>query len=298
MRPVIHCRCALVALVVACLGTPAASSPFVDDFESSPLGALPTGWNDVASVDPTSTVPKPSAVVVSTTDAFGNPTRAVATLPKTLGTLPSTGISQGIYRGIGSANLYSTSMDVRIDRFSDHTDFDCGCDPAYSATFDWPVLIGFAQSNGTLDLAFVPQVVLLASAWEQNWQLFVYTANVSALFDLGAPITLGTWYGAQIDLDVAGGTVRSRITDSASGSVLADVVTVLPAAWDPLVDGVFDIANYYGGELTAVQTSGLATIDNIRLNEIPEPSTILLLVSALAALTVATGRIGFRRETE
>jgi hypothetical protein len=72
----------------ACLGGPAVAGPVgpVETFEGNPVGSFPAGWSDAVLVDPTNTAPKPSASVVSATDAFGNPTKALATLP---GVLPS-----------------------------------------------------------------------------------------------------------------------------------------------------------------------------------------------------------------
>ncbi|MCC7284093.1 MAG: hypothetical protein IT556_17045, partial [Acetobacteraceae bacterium] len=115
MKHVVHHRCAVLALLVACAGTPAAAALIVDDFEANPLGGLPSGWGDVANIDPASTTPKPSGRVVGTTDAFGSPTRAVATVDKPVGPLPSIAPTQGIYRPIGPSSFYSTSADVRID---------------------------------------------------------------------------------------------------------------------------------------------------------------------------------------
>jgi hypothetical protein len=280
MKSIVRRRCAMLALVVACTGTPAAAGVLFDNFEGGPLGAVPAGWGDIASFVPGSTAPNPSATVVSTTDAFGNPTRAVATADMPVGTLPTTAPARGIYPLIAASSVYSTSMDVRIDRFSDFTGFDCGCPPWLYNAFDWPMIGGLGTSA---DPVFGPFVGIYASARTQNWRLLVYAHNVKAEFDLGVPITLGTWYGTQLDLDAAGGTVHSRITDPASGATLADVVTVLPASWDPAVDGVFDVAGFFASELTAVKQSGLATIDNIRISTtpIPEPGALMLLASAL-----------------
>jgi hypothetical protein len=197
-----------------------------------------------------------------------------------VGTLPTTAPARGIYPLIAASSVYSTSADIRIDRFSDFTGFDCGCPPWLFNACDWPMLSGFGTSQ---DPVFGPLVGIYASARTQNWRLLVYTPNVKLEFDLGVPIALGTWYGTQVDLDAATGTVHSRITDAASGATLGDVVTVLPASWDPAVDGVFDLAGYFAAELTAVQQSGLATIDNIRISYTPvsEPGALMLPASAL-----------------
>ena len=77
VRPFVHHHCAVLALAVACLGGPAVAGPVgpAETFEGDAVGSFPAGWSDVALVDPASTAPKPSAVVVNTTDAFGNPPR-------------------------------------------------------------------------------------------------------------------------------------------------------------------------------------------------------------------------------
>lgn len=116
--------------------------------------------------------------------------------------------------------------------------------------------------------------------------MLAYTANVVADFDLGVPVTLGMWYGLEVDLNAIAATVHSRITNVATGSTLADLVSSLPASWNPAVDGRFDVENFVGGELTALTTSGLAVVDNID-TPIPEPATMLLQASALAACVAA-----------
>jgi hypothetical protein len=76
----VHCHCAILALLVACLGGPVAAGPvsLTETFEAYAASSCPAGWSDVDLIDPASTVPKPTAVAVSTTDSCGNPTKAVA----------------------------------------------------------------------------------------------------------------------------------------------------------------------------------------------------------------------------
>jgi hypothetical protein len=78
----VHCHCAILAVLVACLGGPAAAAPvgIADNFEGNAAGSFPAGWSDIGLVSP-GTTPNPSVVVVSTTDAFGNPTKALAPVP-------------------------------------------------------------------------------------------------------------------------------------------------------------------------------------------------------------------------
>lgn len=284
-------RCTILASAIACSGASAVAHPvgIPETFENQAIGSFPAGWNDVALVDPASTTPKPSSVVVTTIDAFGHPTMAVSTLPKAVGTLPTTGPSEGIYRPIVPSSHYSTNADVRIDRFSDVTDFDCGCPPNAVSASDLPMGVGFSKLQGTTDLVLAPNVAVYASARTHGWRLFAATANFEADFDLGVPVELGAWYGVQVELDANAGTVHSRITDAATGSVLENTATVLSALWDPATDGVFDLESFFGVELTAISRSGLATIDNID-TPVPEPATLLLLASALGIGAAVRGR--------
>src|SRR6185437_4627293 len=122
----------------------------------------------------------------------------------------------------------------------------------------------------------------------QTWQLLAVTQNVVADIDLGVPAMLGKWYGVQLGLDAISASVHTRIVDPSSGSALLDSVTsLLPfGPWSPAIDGKFDIEGLFGGEVTAKATPGLAAVDNID-TPIPEPATMLLLVSALAACVAA-----------
>lgn len=73
-------HCAIVAVLVAFLGGPAAAGPanLTEAFSDLRSQQSPGGWSNVGLVSPTLSVSKPSTVVVSTTDTFGNRTKAVA----------------------------------------------------------------------------------------------------------------------------------------------------------------------------------------------------------------------------
>src|SRR3954449_10639933 len=95
-----HRLCAVLALLVACLGGEAVAGLVgpPETFEGDAVGSFPAGWSDVALVDLDSTAPKPSALVVSTTDTFGNPTNALAPVA-------AIGSNQGIYRAISPSTF-------------------------------------------------------------------------------------------------------------------------------------------------------------------------------------------------
>src|SRR5215813_6907476 len=100
---------ALAALGLAVTVSAAQAGPIgtSENFETQTLGAFPTGWLDVAAIDPTPpNPPLPSAIVVSTTDAHGNPTRALATND-------FIAPSQGIYRIVPHSSVYTSKADIR-----------------------------------------------------------------------------------------------------------------------------------------------------------------------------------------
>jgi hypothetical protein len=246
-----------------------------ETFQGDAAGSFPKGWSDVALGDPLSMAPKPSVEVVSTSDAFGHPTKALATLP-------FLGLSQGIYRSIEPSSFYSTSADVRVDQFSD---FDpsvlvedpnnpgfllCGCPVGSEDLVDWPMQVGFTQlQQGKTNLVEAPNVGIVASSETQSWKLFALTANVLAVIDLGVPVQLGKWYGVEFDMH-ATGSAHARITDVATHSVLADKVASFAdfGPWDPTTDGVFNVESFFDGEGSAKTTPNLAVIDNI---DVPNP---------------------------
>ena len=122
-------------------------------------------------------------------------------------------------------------------------------------------------------------------------RLQAFPSERGRTIDLGAPATIGKWYDVQLDLDAVAANVHSRVTDIATGLMVLDNVTsLLPYGdWNPSVDGIFNTEGYFSGEVTAKTTSGLAVLDNIDA-PIPEPTTMVLLGSALAVGAVVRRR--------
>src|SRR5205823_5360568 len=105
------------------------------------VGTFPTGWLDIGAVNPDPpNPPLPSALVVNTTDAFGNPTKA-------LSLVDAIAQSQGIYRVVPLSSVYTSKVDVRIDRYGSVT-------PDTSTTSDWAMEVGVNRLDGTTDPAF------------------------------------------------------------------------------------------------------------------------------------------------
>jgi len=91
--------------------------------------------------------PIPSALVISTTDAFGAPTQALLD-----GGGPAS--AKGIYTPVRSALSYTLGADVRVDRYSDS--------PAFP-TSDWAMQLTFAQT-GVSGFDGTPQAGLTPAA--------------------------------------------------------------------------------------------------------------------------------------
>jgi hypothetical protein len=269
-------------------GSNATFSGSPETFQTNSIGtftdsSFPTGWSDTAQVSPDSTAPQPSAVVIETTDAFGHPTKALATLP-------AIADSQGNYRPIESSDFYKTQADFRVDQFSDvdrsvivedpnNPGFLlCGCPVGTENLVDWPMQVGFANLDGSTDPSIAPGVGIVASAETHTWHLFAGTQNIVADVDLGIDVQEGKWYGLETDFDAPDGILHGVVTDIASGDILADKMAFLTdpqysfagGTYDPNVDDVFNAEAFIDGEHSLLATTdqsltrpGLAVIDNI-----------------------------------
>jgi hypothetical protein len=80
--------------------------------------------------------------------------------------------------------------------------------------------------------------------------------------DLGVQAAIGTWYHVSMELAVAAGTVRSRISVVETGETLIDRVDTL-SGWDPQLCE-FDTVLFFDGELSPMCTAAnLAVVDNV-----------------------------------
>jgi hypothetical protein len=246
--------------------------------------SFPTGWFDSAEVDPNSTAPDPSVVVIKTTDASGHQTKALATLP-------DISINQGIYRDIDSTSgLYRTSADVRVDQFGDVDKsvivpdpnnpgfLLCGCPIGAENLVDWPMEIGFnSLLPDSPNFSETSAVGIVASADDQNWHMAFLTPDIVKDIDMGVHIELGKWYGVETDFDANSGVLHGLLADKATGQTLADISVNVKdfGNYNQSVDGVFNTEGYFSGEDSLVHSSNptltrpnLAVIDNI---DVPNP---------------------------
>ena len=241
-----------------------------ENFQDDKVGTFPKGWLDFGQGPAGTTAPDPSAIVVRTTDAWGHPTKALQILSPDIGELPVTDPGTGIYRPIELAKHYEINVDVRIDKFSDVTDFDCGCPEHLKAVTDHPVNVSFISTVYQPDVFQAPWMGVYASARTEDWRLFVYTDNVQADVPLGVSVELGKWYSVDFEVDPKG-TAHSIISDTKTGMTLGDFTTDLTKLgnWDPRVDGAFNIVASGALNLTAIEREGSAVIDNLSVSGKP-----------------------------
>ena len=255
---------ALCSLIVSA-GTVATSGAtgIVDNFESYALGTLPgPAWLDVATFDPQAPFATlPSAFVVSTSDAFGSPTQAVAVRDENARVA-------GIYSPVPVSSTYSLAADLRVDRFSNGAPFPAS---------DWAMQLTFAQL--TSNFYSTPQAGVYASSLTGGWRLFLIdsTGTVFDDEDLGLPVALGRWSRVAFDLNTLTGGWHVTIGDVAAGTTLLDSSGVF-SGWTP-ASGLFDSVAFFDGDPDGT-LGNLAYIDNVNVTAtpVPEPGTLSLLL--------------------
>jgi hypothetical protein len=265
-----------LAAFLACLPLAGAAraGSFSDDFEGYPLDTFPAaGWLDVRSLA-LPNAPLPSARVVATTDASGSPTKA-------LQTVAALSASRGVFRPIATATEHRLEGDVRVDRFA-------GPGAGATAVGSWPLLFGVAELLVGSDICCFPtaQVGLYVDTRSKGFRLFSNDgAGHATDIDLGAGAQVDAWYHVALDLEVASGTVLSRVVDRGSQQVIVDQTDEIPG-WTP---AAFDAITFFGGELDAFDAAGIGTLDAVAYTAVPEPSVLALLGLCAFGLGV-TGR--------
>ncbi len=222
-----------------------------DDFETHEIGAFPSGnWHDIVDRTVGSPAQGPTMSVIETSDAHGNPTRAVQTNQEA-GT-------NGLYHDIDTDTLFHhLSMDVRVDSM-------------HSANAGWPVGVGYSRYLGQDDVNANPQAVIYA--WSGRvWNLFITPAGGRPAVDLriaGPRFTVGKWYTITLDVYVDTGLFEAKVYDGETGELLNNLSHTY-AQWDPAIDSYNSITQFDGGDVNS-PLQGQSTIDNIEYSSIPE----------------------------
>lgn len=252
----------------------------VDTFQSYALGTFPSPvWSDVGAVLPHAPFipPLPSATVIATTDAFGNPTKALATVN-------ALGNSKGIFAAVPVNNFYSLFADLRVDQYSDNS---------AGTSADWAMQITFAQA-GVNNFDTTPQAGVYASSFTRGWRLFLISSNggPGLDLDLGVAANIGQWYHVLFEANALTGAFHSRIVDVFSNNLLVDRIDTV-AGWQPQF-AQFDSVAFFSGELSNDTVANIGVVDNINASSsVPEPGGAVLL-SIAVGIIVRWRRLGRR----
>ncbi len=261
------CRLLGTAALVLSVSS-AGASAVVDDFQSYALGSFPSPtWSDVGAVSNNGQT-LPTARVVSTSNAFGTATQALAINDQL-------GSSRGIYAATDVGRFYSLAADIRVDRYSAN---------AQSTTQDWAMQLTFAHS-GVSSFDGTPQAGIYASSLTQGWRLFLIgEQSLFADIDLGLAAAVGTWYRVSLEADALTGAFHTQIFDVLSGTVMLNDQRTL-SGWTPSEANWNSIA-FFGGDLSGT-TANQAVVDNVNISSsgtVPEPGSAGLALAALLAL--------------
>lgn len=262
---------ALTAIAAFAMVAPSArATGIVDNFQSYAVGSFPSPtWQDVGTVDPEPPIaPIPSGTVISTTDAFGHPTKAFEPVS-------SLASSAGIYQNVPNSNFYTLHANMRVDQYSD----------APSSTVeDWAMQLTFAQVLS--NFAGTPQFGLYASSFTHDWRLYFQGAvSGFADIDLGVAAPVGEWFTVGLALNAVTGAYDATIVDTATGSLLTNSIGLL-SGWTS-GDNTFDSVAFFKGDLSPGDTIGdTAAVTDINVvATVPEPAGWLLLGTGLVALS-------------
>ena len=215
-----------------------------EDFESHQVGSFPgDDWHDITDRTVGSPTVSPTMLIIETTDAHGNPTRAAQTNQE-----PGT---NGLYQSVSpDTSFHHLTMDVRVDSM-------------HSPNAGWPISMGYSRYLGEDDVNANPQALIYV--WTGRvWNLFIALGDGRPAVDLrvnGPQLTVGQWYTLSLDIDVETGLFEAKVFDAVSGELLNSVSHTY-AQWDPDVDSPTSITVFDGGNVDS-SLQGQGTIDNV-----------------------------------
>ena len=228
-----------------------------EDFEATPVGGFPAGWQDATAGPSPCGLP---AAVVADVDPNGNATRALQ-----IGEEVCRG-SQGIYRRIGNRPRLSISLDVRIDQFSAGQG---------DRANDFPIFIALAQSVRCADPAEWRAKGIYVSSQTRTWVLWdssghQCTGGQGGIDqDLPIPAIEGEWYRIELEFDAAAGSLDWWIVNLSTGEAFPPVIGAL----GPPRAGLQDLL-ISDGEFSGRAPGNITLIDNILVVDetIPPPA--------------------------
>lgn len=260
----------LSVALLACLSASSFSFGISEDFESYALGTFPSPtWSDTGLIQPVGNIPNPSSLIERKTTESGTQTHA-------LNFGDYFGYDSGIYTATGPGRFYSVTADIRVDRF--------GTQAPPSSASDWPVAAGFNQFDANETPSGWISIQVYASTLTKDWRVYGYD-GVNSIFDiaLGASPDIGVWDRVSFSFDNQTGTIATNIQNLRTGATTVNRTDVLAGWASPTLDTLaFFNGQDSNGDPNAI--SGLANVDNINANVVPEPASMAALGIGLAAI--------------
>lgn len=225
------------------------SESFGESFEDVLVGGQPGApWLDIVERIDDPSVPSPTAAVIDTIGADGEPTQALQ-LQDAIGT------SQGIFAEIDPAAHHHVTANIRIDQYTDAVD-----------GMSWPIAVGLAQSGVGGDPSDDPHA-LVSVLTDGSWHLRILNGpsgdpelDMTLLFP---EVQLDRWYQVSLEAETATGSFRVELSDPATGELLGEQVALAPV-WDGGY-ATYDAIAFFDGEygVRGGTQGGQASVDDI-----------------------------------
>lgn len=238
------CITSLIAALMLSVSPACLVDVEVSDFESEQVGEFPGGsWVDIQERVVINPLPAPTMLVIDTTDADGNPTRAAQS---------KVGIgTNGMFVPIDDAPAHRFEIDIRVDS------------PIRNRSF--AVAAGFLKDIGRGDVNLNTQVVVYTWS-DRRMYLFVTQGNdIPGTVNLpmqGFRYDIDTWYRVAIEADARNGVIIATVIDSETGEQLS-TRTHNATQWN-VERGRFDAYGVFDGEAIATTTGMQVTVDDVK----------------------------------
>ncbi len=222
---------------------------FGESFEDVLVGEQPGApWLDIVDRIDDPSVPSPTAAVIDTVGADGEPTRA-------LQFQDAIGTSQGIFAEVDPADHHRVTANIRVDQYTDAAD-----------GMAWPIAVGLAQSGMGGDPSDDPHALVTVLA-DGSWHLRILNGRSDApeldMTLLFPEVELDRWYQVSLEAETATGSFHVELHDPATGDLLGEQVALAPV-WDDNY-AAYDAIAFFDGEygVRGGTQGGQATVDDI-----------------------------------